>query len=260
MSEHQDITVPALETRALAKSFGHVRGLESVDFKAHAGEVVAVVGDNGAGKSTFVKSVAGVLRPDGGDILVEGEPVALRSPAEARRMGIEVVYQDLALAPDLSVWANLFLGRELHKGGAGRVMRWLDKRTMRERAAEELDRLKINMPSVDARVEDLSGGQRQCVAVARSVAWGRKVVLMDEPTAALGVEQGAQVAGLVQSLARRGLAVVVISHNLAEVFEIADRVVVFRHGRSIADVATSQTTRQEIVGLITGAYTGTSYA
>jgi ABC-type sugar transport system ATPase subunit len=260
MTEHQNSAVPALETRAISKAFGHVRGLESVDFKAHAGEVVAVVGDNGAGKSTFVKTVAGALRPDSGQVLVEGEPVAFRAPADAREMGVEVVYQDLALAPDLSVWANLFLGRELHRRGAGRTLRWLDKKTMRERASEELDRLRINMPSIDARVEDLSGGQRQCVAVARSVAWGRKIVLMDEPTAALGVEQGKQVAGLVQTLARRGLAVVLISHNLAEVFEIADRVVVFRQGRSIADVETSKTTRQEVVGWITGAYSGTAYA
>jgi ABC-type sugar transport system ATPase subunit len=260
MTDQPNSAVVALETRAISKSFGHVRGLESVDFKAYAGEVVAVVGDNGAGKSTFVKTVAGVLRPDSGQILVAGEQVAFRTPADARGMGVEVVYQDLALAPDLSVWANLFLGREVHKRGAGRMLRWLDKKTMRKRASEELDRLRISMPSIDARVEDLSGGQRQCIAVARSVAWGRKIVLMDEPTAALGVEQGKQVAGLVQTLARRGLAVVLISHNLAEVFEIADRVVVFRQGRSIADVATAKTTRQEVVGWITGAYSGTAYA
>jgi ABC-type sugar transport system ATPase subunit len=175
---------------------------------------------------------------------------------DARERGIETVYQDLALAPDLSVWANLFLGREQYVRGPGRIVGWMDKRVMRQRAQAELLRLQIPIPDVDVAVDDLSGGQRQAVAVARSIAWGRRLVMMDEPTASLGVEEQEKVAALVRRLAEHQLAVLLVSHNLAQVFELAQRVVVLRHGRRVAVRSIETTTREEVVGLITGAIDG----
>lgn len=200
--------------------------------------------------------IAGAHRPDEGAILVSGEEVEFRAPLDARERGIETVYQDLALAPDLPVWANLFLGRERSVRGPGRLVGWMNKREMRERAQAELVRLRIPIPDVDVAVDDLSGGQRQAVAVARSIAWGRRLVMMDEPTASLGVEEQEQVAALVRRLAEDRLAVLLVSHNLAQVFELAHRVVVLRHGRRVAVRSIEQTTREEIVGLITGAVEG----
>jgi ABC-type sugar transport system ATPase subunit len=245
-----------LEVRGISKAYGHVQALRDVSLHVDAGEIVALVGDNGAGKSTLVKIIAGADRADQGAVLVAGEEVELRAPLDARERGIETVYQDFALAPDLSVWANLFLGRERYVRGPGRIVGWMDKRAMRERAQAELLRLQISLPDVDLPVEDLSGGQRQAVAVARSIAWGRRLVVMDEPTASLGVEEQEKVAGLVRRLAEQQLAVLLISHNVAQVFELAQRVVVLRRGRRVAIRSVEQTTREEIVGLITGAVDG----
>jgi simple sugar transport system ATP-binding protein len=245
--------IPVLETKRLSKWYGHVEALRGVDLCIYPGEVVALVGDNGAGKSTFVKTVAGVHPADEGELFLNGERVRFRSPLDARRSGIETVYQDLALANDLTVWGNLFLGREIRVKGLARWLGWMDKRAMRERAREELSRLRITIDSVDARIEDLSGGQRQAVAVARSMTWGRKLVMMDEPTANLGVEQGEKVARLVRTLADHRIAVLLISHNLSQVFALADRMVVLRHGRVVAERPTRATSKEQVVGWITGA-------
>jgi simple sugar transport system ATP-binding protein len=244
--------VPILETRGLSKSFGHIEALRDVDLTACAGEVVALVGDNGAGKSTFVKLVSGVEHPDDGTIFLNGEPIRFGSPSEARKHGVETVFQDLALAEDLPVWANMFLGRETYARW-GRAVLWLDKRAMRLKTRSELSELKITVPSIDAPVSALSGGQRQAVAVARTVLWGRRLIMMDEPTANLGVEEQEKVGNIVRGLAARGLAVLIISHNLHQVFELSDRIVVFRHGRRAAERRTEETSLEEVVGWITGA-------
>jgi ABC-type sugar transport system ATPase subunit len=245
-----------LEVRGVSKAYGHVQALIDVSMHVNAGEIVALVGDNGAGKSTLVKLIAGAHRPDHGAILVSGEEVEFRAPLDARERGIETVYQDLALAPDLSVWGNLFLGREEYVRGPGRIVGWMNKRVMRERAQAELVRLQVPIPDVDVAVDDLSGGQRQAVAVARSIAWGRRLVMMDEPTANLGVEEQEKIAALVRRLAEHQLAVLLVSHNLVQVFELAQRVVVLRRGRRVAVRSIEKTTREEIVGLITGAIDG----
>jgi simple sugar transport system ATP-binding protein len=244
---------PVLETRGISKWYGNIQALDRVDLRVHAGEVVALVGDNGAGKSTFVKTIAGVHQPDEGEIRLSGRTINFYSPLDARQKGVETVYQDLALANDLSVWGNLFLGREIIVSGIGRVFGWMDKRAMRDRARQELERLRINIGSIDARVENLSGGQRQATAVARSATWGKKLVMMDEPTANLGVEQGEKVAGLVRTLVEQSIGVLLISHNLAQVFSLADKIVVLRHGRVAAERRTEATTKEEVVGWITGA-------
>jgi ABC-type sugar transport system ATPase subunit len=242
----------ALRAVGIRKRYGHVEALRHVDVDVHYGEVVGVVGDNGAGKSTFVKVVAGVHEPDGGDLWLDDEPVAFHSPQDARRAGIEIVHQDLALAPDLPVWANLFLGRPRCAGGPLRPVRWLDKRSMRREAARQLDRLQISLPSVDTAVDDLSGGQRQAIAVARGVAWGRKLILLDEPTNNLGVAEQLEVLRLVERLAGEGLGIVLVSHNLEHVFRLAHRIVVFRHGTTVASAATVETGSEEVIGWITG--------
>jgi len=242
-----------LEVRGVSKAYGHVQALLDVSMHVDAGEIVALVGDNAAGKSTLVNTIAGAFRPDEGAILVSGEEVDFRTPLDARDCGIETVYQDLALAPDLSVWANLFLGREQYVRGPGRFVGWMNRRAMRQRAQEELVRLQIPIPDVDVAVDDLSGGQRQAVAVARSIAWGRRLVMMDEPTASLGVEEQEKVGALVRRLAEHQLAVLLVTHNMTQVFELAHRVIVLRRGRLVAVRSIEQTTREEIVGLITGA-------
>jgi ABC-type sugar transport system ATPase subunit len=245
-----------LQVRGVSKAYRQVNALIDVSMHVDAGEIVGLVGDNGAGKSTLVKLIAGADRPDHGAILVSGEGVDLHSPLEARERGIETVYQDLALTPDLSVWANLFLGRELYVRGPGRIVGWMNKTVMRERAQAELVRLQIPLPDVDVIVEDLSGGQRQAVAVARSIAWGRRLVMMDEPTASLAVEEQEKVGALVRAMSEHQVAVLLVSHNLAEVFELAQRVIVLRRGRRVAVRSIEETTREEIVGLITGAIDG----
>ena len=238
---------PTLQLRGITKSFGSVQALADVDFEVRTGEVMALVGDNGAGKSTLVKTVAGIHQPDSGEILFEGKPVHISSPKEASRLGIEIVYQDLALCDNLDVVQNMFLGRE------ERDLLWrLKEPLMEQRTADTLRGLSVTtIRSVRQPVASLSGGQRQSVAVAKAVLWNSKLVILDEPTAALGVAQTRQVLELVKRLGEQGLAVVLISHNLHDVFEVADRITVLRLGRDIGVYERERTTQQEIVQAIT---------
>jgi simple sugar transport system ATP-binding protein len=244
---------PLLEARGIVKSFGRVRALRGASFTVNAGEVVALIGDNGAGKSTLVKTLSGVHHPDDGEILFEGRPVAISSPTAARDLGIETVYQDLALAPDLESSANLFLGREAVRSGLLGKLGFLDKRAMRRRTEEAFKTLGVGVQDATAAVATLSGGQRQGVAVARAVTWAGKVVFMDEPTAALGVMQTRAVLDLIRRVRQTGLAVVLISHNMPEVMEVSDRVEVLRLGERVARFTTSETTMEALVGAMTGA-------
>jgi simple sugar transport system ATP-binding protein len=241
---------PVLSVRGIEKSFGGVHALRGVSFDLHRGEIIGLLGDNGAGKSTLVKCIAGTHAPDAGEIIVDGQPVTIHHPDQARALGIETVFQELALVDTLDVSANLFLGREtVRRSPFG----WLDRRRMERETAEILDRLQIRIPSLRAPVGTLSGGQRQSIAVGRAVAWGRHIVLLDEPAAALGVEQAAHVLDLVERLHEHGVAVVLISHNMQHVMEVCSRVVVLRHGEAVADQPTSGLSGRDLVGLITGA-------
>ncbi len=249
-----DDRVPILEARGLTKSFGHVRAMQGADFELHSGEVLAVVGDNGAGKSTLIKALSGAVVPDAGEIRMNGERVTFRSPIEARARGIETVYQDLAVAPALDIASNLFLGREIRRAGiGGRLFRMLDAGAMRTEARRQLDALGVRIPDVRQPVETLSGGQRQSVAVARAAAFGTRVVIMDEPTAALGVRESGMVLDLIRRIRDRGLPVVLISHNMPQVFEIADRIHIHRLGRRAGVVRPRESTMGEVVGIMTGA-------
>jgi len=241
-----------LEIDGVSKKFGPVQALDRVDFAVEAGEVVGLVGDNGAGKSTLVKTIAGIHSPDTGSIRFGGEAVSINRPQDATALGIATVYQDLALCDNLDVVANVFLGQEMVTGGAARATRQLDEAKMEHRAGELLSSLAVTIPSVRTEVGTLSGGQRQQVAVARSLLGEPKVVLLDEPTAALGVPQTKQVLELIGRLRERGMGVVVISHNLANVFEIADRIVVLRLGRAAGDFQAEATTEEHVVAAITG--------
>lgn len=243
---------PRVEVKNVTKRYGSVVALRGVNMELHSGEIVGLVGDNGAGKSTLVNIVAGALPPTSGTVLVDGREVTFRTPIDARRAGIETVYQDLALAPDLSIWGNMFLGREQVVSGPLGRLGWLDRKAMMAHTTEDLDRTKIRIPSVSARVGRLSGGQRQAVAVGRAVAWGSRVVLMDEPTAALGVEQQARVAELIQTVASQGLGVLLISHNLPQVYQICHRVLVLFRGEIVANLRPSEVDIDDIVGWITG--------
>jgi len=245
--------VPLLEARGLVKHYGSVLALDDASFSAYPAEVVALIGDNGAGKSTLVKALSGVIRPDKGQILVGGSPVSLSSPLDARQHGIETVYQDLALAPDLDAAANLHLGREIYRWY--RPLHVLDKTEMRRRAVAAFADLGIELPDVTAPVATLSGGQRQSVAVARAVAYASKIIFMDEPTAALGVIQRERVLENIRRVRDRGICVVLISHNMPEVLTVSDRVEVLRMGRRVARFTTSQTTIEQLVGAMTGALT-----
>jgi D-xylose transport system ATP-binding protein len=247
---------PILETKGVSKSFGPVQALDGVDFEVSRGEVLALVGDNGAGKSTLIKAIAGIYSIDSGEFLFEGGPVRINGPNDATRLGIATVYQDLALCDNLDVVANLFLGQEEIAAGVGRAIRSLDETDMEHRSHQLLDQLSVTIPSVRSEVGTLSGGQRQQVAVARSLLGDPKVVILDEPTAALGVMQTKQVLELVKRLRERDLAVIVISHNLANVFEVADRIYVLRLGRKAGVFDATHTTEEQIVGAITGAEFG----
>ena len=242
---------PRLMMRSINKSFGAVRALTDVDFEVYAGEVVGLVGDNGAGKSTLIKTISGVGPSDTGDTFVEGQPVKITSPQVATRLGIETVYQDLALCDNLDVVSNLFLG---HEEQAPRPV--LAEIEMEQRTLRVLRTLDVKIPSVRSLVASLSGGQRQSIAVAKSLLRNAKVVLLDEPTAALGVAQTRQVLNLILRLREQGLAVVVISHNLADVFEVVDRVIVLRLGRRVATFKVKETTPERVVAAITGAEFG----
>jgi D-xylose transport system ATP-binding protein len=238
---------PLLELRGVSKAFGAVQALYRVDFEVRRGEVMALVGDNGAGKSTLIKSVVGIYPFDEGEVRYEGERVNIHGPRDAAKLGIEVVYQDLALADNLDVVANMFLGRERARAGVV-----LDESSMERSARETLDSLSVTtLRSVRQTVAGLSGGQRQAVAVAKSVMWDSRLVILDEPTAALGVAQTRQVLDLVRRLAERDLAVVLITHNLHDVFEAADRITVLRLGQRVAQLERSKTTQQEVVQAIT---------
>jgi fructose transport system ATP-binding protein len=248
------MTAPILTARGLVKRYGHVTALDGTDFELLPGEVLAVIGDNGAGKSTLIKALTGALVPDAGEIFLDGRPVRFRTPLDARRHGIETVYQDLAVAPALDIASNLFLGREVRRRGVlGHLFRMLDKPRMRAESARHMAELKIGLRSLAQPVENLSGGQRQGVAVARAAAWASHVVIMDEPTAALGVKESGQVLDLIRRVRDRGLPVVLISHNMPHVFEIANRIHIQRLGRRAAVVTPTEYAMSEVVAIMTGA-------
>jgi fructose transport system ATP-binding protein len=245
---------PVLEANALVKHFGQVVALDGADFQLLPGEVLAVIGDNGAGKSTLIKALSGALIPDEGEIFLDGERVRFHSPLDARRQGIETVYQDLAVAPAMEIAENLFLGRELRRRGIlGSVLRMTDKRAMVERARTAMGELDIGIGSMRQPVETLSGGQRQGVAVARSAAFAQHVVIMDEPTAALGVKESKQVLDLIRRVRARGLPVILISHDMPQVWEVADRVHIQRLGKRIAVIDPKQVSSSDGVAIMTGA-------
>jgi len=248
---------PILEAEGLVKLFGRVVGLRGVDLRLFPGEVLAVIGDNGAGKSTLIKCLSGAMLPDRGTIKVDGRQVAFRNTQEARAEGIETVYQTLAVAPALDIASNLYLGREIRREGfAGNVLRMLDKKAMRQHAKAHLEDLGITtLQNIDQSVETLSGGQRQVVAVARTGAFSSKVVILDEPTAALGVRETGQVLRLVRDLRDRGLAVILISHNMPNVFETADRIHIQRLGGCVGVISPKTHSMEDAVAIMTGAKT-----
>jgi ABC-type sugar transport system ATPase subunit len=244
---------PLLSANGVSKRYGHVQALQDADFTAYAGEVVALIGDNGAGKSTLVNVLSGTIRPDSGQIALDGRPVSFAGPSDAQRHGLETVYQDLSLAPDLDPATNLYLGRELFRGGVLKPLHVLDRPAMRRSAATAFAELGIELRDMTVPVAALSGGQRQSVAVARAVAFARKVIFMDEPTAALGVVQRGRVLDTVRRVRDRGVCVVLISHNMPEVLAVADRVEVLRLGRRVASFRAADTSIEELVGAMTGA-------
>jgi len=246
-------SAPVLQARGLVKRYGHVTALAGVDLDLLPGEILAVIGDNGAGKSTLVKALSGALVPDAGEIRLDGRVVKFRGPGDARREGIETVYQDLAVAPAMTVAENLFLGREIRKAGLlGSVFRLLDKNRMLADAAAHMESLQIGIASMRQPVESLSGGQRQAVAVARS-AFARHVVIMDEPTAALGVKESRMVLDLIRRVRDKGLPVILISHNMPHVFDVADRIHIARLGKRVAVVSPGEISMAEAVAIMTGA-------
>jgi fructose transport system ATP-binding protein len=246
-----------LEARNIVKRYGHVTALDGANLELRAGEVLAVIGDNGAGKSTMVKVLCGAVVPDQGEVLLDGVPVHFQSPLDPRKRGIETVYQDLAVAPALDIATNLFLGRELRcRGILGSWFRLLDKRRMKTEAQKEMAELKFRLPSIDSAVEDLSGGQRQGVAVARAAIFARRLVIMDEPTAALGVRESGEVLNLIRTIRDRGLPVLLISHNMPHVFELADRIHIMRLGRRVALTTPREHSMGEVVAIMTGAMPG----
>jgi ABC-type sugar transport system ATPase subunit len=235
-----------LQVTGISKYYGGVRALHDVDASFDTGEVVAIVGDNGAGKSTLVKAIAGAIQPTSGEIAWRGEHVDLSNPEVARELGIETVFQDLALVPDFNAAENLYFGRELRKWG------FLQHRRMREETYQTLERLSINLPSPKTPIRFLSGGQKQSIAIGRAMAWGKGLVILDEPTAALGVQESEKVLALIGRLREQGTAVIMVSHNMTHVLEVADRVIVMRRGEKVADMPTQGLTSQEIVVHIVG--------
>ena len=245
------MTTALLEARGVRRQFGHVQALDGADFAIYPGEICALVGDNGAGKSTLVKILSGADRPDSGELFLDGRPVTFSSPTDAQEVGVATVYQDLALAPELAAADNLFLGRELKRPGVLGHLGLLDRPTMRTQASEQFGKLGITLRSSSVSVASLSGGQRQSIAIARAAMWASKVVFMDEPTAALGVVQTARVLDLIRSVRDAGIAVVLISHNMPEVIEIADRVEVLRLGRRVARLTRGDLTVNRLVTAMT---------
>jgi fructose transport system ATP-binding protein len=246
---------PVLTARGVVKRFGRVTALDHADFELRPGEILAVIGDNGAGKSSLIKALSGAIAIDEGEIALDGRPVHFRSPMEARDAGIETVYQTLALSPALSIADNMFLGREVAKPGVlGRWLKLTDRRTMEQRSREMLSELGLaTIQNIGQAVETLSGGQRQGVAVARAVAFGSKVVIMDEPTAALGVKESRRVLELILDVKRRGLPIVLISHNMPHVFEVADRIHIHRLGRRLCVISPKEYSMSDAVAFMTGA-------
>lgn len=243
-----------MEARGLVKRYGHVTAMGGADFELRPGEIMAVIGDNGAGKSSLIKALSGAVIPDEGQMFLDGQPVHFRSPIDARRQGIETVYQDLAVAPAMTIAENLFLGRELYRPGPmAKLLRIIDKRRMLDEATRHMQGLQFAIKSMAQPVETLSGGQRQGVAVARAAAFARHVVIMDEPTAALGVREGNMVLDLIRSVRDKGLPVILISHNMPHVFEIADRIHVHRMGRRAAILNPKKISMADTVSVMTGA-------
>jgi simple sugar transport system ATP-binding protein len=242
---------PILSVRNVSKHFGGVQALNKVSFDIHPGEVVALAGDNGAGKSTVIKAISGVFQYEDGEILLDGKPTQFSSPQEARDSGIETIYQDLSLADNLSIGANIFLGREPMKKLFG-FLPVIDRQKMAEAAKETMQSLDFHVSRLDAPVAAFSGGQRQAVAIGRAIFWNARLVIMDEPTAALGVPEQLKVMSLIQSLKAHGKGVIFISHNLRDIFEVADRIVVFRHGENAGERRPADTTSDEIVRLMVG--------
>jgi fructose transport system ATP-binding protein len=251
MSANQKLVMQA---KGLVKRYGHVTALDGTDFELRAGEILAVIGDNGAGKSSLIKALSGATIPDEGEILLDGKPIHFKSPIDARRAGIETVYQDLAVAAAMSISENLFLGRELRRPGfLGNWLRMLDKKKMLQESIARMQELKVGIRSMTQPVETLSGGQRQCVAVGRAAAFAQHVVIMDEPTAALGVKEGNMVLDLIRRVRDRGLPVVLISHNMPHVFEVADRIHVARLGKRAAVLNPKKISMSDTVAVMTGA-------
>ncbi|MDE8604401.1 ATP-binding cassette domain-containing protein [Marinomonas sp. RSW2] len=246
---------PVLQTKNLVKRYGSVTAIDHADFELYPGEILAIIGDNGAGKSSLIKALSGALTPDEGEIFLDGKPVRFSSPMEARALGIETVYQNLAVSPALNIADNLFLGRELLKPGIlGSVFRMLDKKEMERRAREKMAELGLmTIQNINQAVESLSGGQRQGVAVARSALFGSKVVIMDEPTAALGVKESRRVLNLIKEVRDRGLPIILISHNMPHVFEVADRIHIHRLGKRAAIVTPQSHSMSDAVAIMTGA-------
>jgi fructose transport system ATP-binding protein len=243
-----------MQAKGLIKRYGQVTALDGADFELRAGEILAVIGDNGAGKSSLIKCLSGATIPDEGDIVLDGKPIHFRNPMDARRVGIETVYQDLAVAPAMTIAENLFLGREVRRSGfLGKALRMLDKKSMLEQSTARMQDLKVGIRSMTQAVETLSGGQRQCVAVARAAAFAEHVVILDEPTAALGVKEGNMVLELIRRIRDKGLPVILISHNMPHVFEIADRIHVARLGRRAAILNPKKISMRDTVAVMTGA-------
>ncbi len=246
---------PVLQAKGLTKKYGRVVAIDGADFELMPGEILAVIGDNGAGKSSLIRALSGAMKPDAGEILLDGKPVSFSSPIQARNAGIETVYQTLALSPALSISDNMFLGREIHsKGLMGRLFRQLDRRAMDDIARKKLNELGLlTIQNIEQAVETLSGGQRQGIAVARAAAFGSKVIIMDEPTAALGVKESQKVLDLIKTVRSRGVPIVLISHNMPHVFELADRIHIHRLGKRIAVVKPSECDMSDVVAIMTGA-------
>jgi len=240
-----------LEVRNLTKRFGGLVAVDHVDLQVHDGEVVGLLGDNGAGKSTLIKMISGVHHPDDGQIFFQGQEVKMGSPMDALDLGIETLYQDLALAENLDAYSNIFLGRERTKRFLG-FIQVLDHDSMRQESTKVLKRLEIEIPSLENQIKNLSGGQRQAVAIGRSIYWNAKLLIMDEPTAALGVQEQRKVLGLVRVLKSQNIPIIIISHQLYDIFSVTDRLVIMRRGKKVAERVTKDTNPDEVVGLITG--------
>lgn len=244
---------PVLQAVNLTKRFGGLVAVDNVSVDIYPGQVMGLVGDNGAGKSTLIKMISGVYIPDGGEIFLENNNVTFGGPRDARDMGIETIYQDLALAENLDVSSNIFLGREVKKRYLGGLVRTLNWPYMHEESATALDRLDIHVPSLTQQIRNLSGGQRQAVAIARSIYWNARIMIMDEPTAALAVPEQRKVLSLVRTLRDQGVPVIIISHNLQDIFAVADKITILRRGRKVAELDATKTTPDEIVSLMVGA-------